>query len=109
MYSVFSQGITDEEFLRKEKKNTQQLAYEKSMYEEFRALLATKLGTDIENVHCLSVMYNPDRGDHTDVRCAAHGSPWYQSSKLDGLISLNRDEVRHSCILVIFYTFVVVY
>ena len=67
--------------------------YEKSMYMEFRELLAAKLHTDLENVYILSVMYNSIKGDYTDVRYAAHGSPWYQSGRVDGVVSANRDEV----------------
>lgn len=39
-----------------------------------------------------SVMKN---GPFTDVRYAAHGSPWYPASKLDGIIALNKDEVMY--------------
>ena len=70
-------------------------AYEDSMYEKFCKLLSDKLHTRLENVHILSVMYDPTNGDYTDVRYAAtDGSTWFQSSTLDGVVSANKDEVR---------------
>ena len=55
-------------------------------------MLAEKLKTDLENVNVLSVMHNTT-DDSTDVRFAAHGSPWYQSSRLDGIVTSNLADV----------------
>ena len=89
-------GITDKDFLRREKRagvnSLDDSAYEQSMYEKFQKMLAEKLKTDLENVNVLSVMHNTT-DDSTDVRFAAHGSPWYQSSRLDGIVTSNLADV----------------
>ena len=89
-------GISDEDFLRRKKRagidSLDDSAYEQSMYEQVQKLLAEKLKTDLDNVNVLSVMYNAT-ADSTDVRFAAHGSPWYQSSRLDGIVSTNLGDV----------------
>lgn len=63
-----------------------------SHYDKFRRLLAEKLRVEVSFVEIFSVMKNDP---YTDVRYAAHGSPWYPASKLDGIIALNKDEVMH--------------
>lgn len=63
-----------------------------SHYDKFRRLLAEKLRVEVSFVEIFSVMKNDP---YTDVRYAAHGSPWYPASKLDGVIALNKDEVMH--------------
>lgn len=63
-----------------------------SHYDKFRRLLAVKLRVEVSFVEIFSVMKN---GPYTDVRYAAHGSPWYPASKLDGIIALNKDEVMY--------------
>lgn len=63
-----------------------------SHYDKFRRLLADKLRVEVSFVEIFSVMKNDP---YTDVRYAAHGSPWYPASKLDGVIALNKDEVMH--------------
>ena len=89
-------GISDEDFLRRKKRDGIDTlgdnAYEQSMFEKVQKLLAEKLKTDLDNVNIHSVMYNKT-ADTTDVRFAAHGSPWYQSSRMDGVVSTNLAEV----------------
>ena len=89
-------GISDEDFLRRTKRegidSLDDSAYEQSMYEQVQKMLAEKLKTDLDNVYILSVMYNAT-ADTTDVRFAAHGSPWYQSSRLDGIVATNLGDV----------------
>lgn len=63
-----------------------------SHYDKFRRLLAEKLRVEVSFVEIFSVIKN---GPYTDVRYAAHGSPWYPASKLDGIIALNKDEVMY--------------
>lgn len=67
-----------------------------SHYDKFRRLLAEKLRVEVSFVEIFSVMKN---GPFTDVRYAAHGSPWYPASKLDGIIALNKDEVIYPQLL----------
>jgi hypothetical protein len=52
-------------------------AYGESLSNKFRTLMARKLG------------------EYTDVRFAAHGSPWYPQSRLDAIVTLNKAEVRY--------------
>jgi len=85
-------GISPEDFLHRPRRGS---VLEDSMYIKFQKLLATKLygsTTRLDNVQIVSVM-----GDktHTDVRFSAHGSPWYQSSRMDGIVTESRDEVQH--------------
>ena len=61
-----------------------------SHYDKFRKLLAQKIGQSEGNVHIFSVMNN---GAYTDIRYAAHGSPYYPASKLDGVVSMYQAEV----------------
>lgn len=63
-----------------------------SHYDKFCRLLAEKLRVEVSFVEIFSVMKN---GPYTDLRYAAHGSPWYPASKLDGIIALNKDEVMY--------------
>lgn len=70
--------------------------YGDSMYDKFRKLLATKLyGSStpamLEMIQIVSVTATGTGG--TDVRFAAHGSPWYNSGKVDGVVSTNLNEV----------------
>ena len=55
--------------------------------------MAKKLGVDRENVDLFSVMYNGTT-EYLDIRYAAHGSPWYPASKVDGIVLQYKSEVR---------------
>ncbi|KAH3883569.1 hypothetical protein DPMN_007529, partial [Dreissena polymorpha] len=90
--SVRINGISPAEFLRREPVQGSSTLYEDSAYIKFQKLLAKKLygsdsQPDMEKVQMVSVMGN---ASYTDVRFAAHGSPWYQSSRLDGIVTQNR-------------------
>ncbi|KAK7504632.1 hypothetical protein BaRGS_00004118 [Batillaria attramentaria] len=61
----------------------------KSKKEVFHELFAEKMGLPKENIDIITVM---DVGGFTDVRYAAHGSPYYQSSQTDSVVVRNKDE-----------------
>ena len=71
--------------------------YGDSMYDKFRKLLAVKLHgsstpANLEMVQIVSVM--PSGSGGIDVRFSSHGSPWYQSGKMDGVVTTNVVEVK---------------
>ena len=87
-------GITPEDFLYKPLENN---VLQDSMYDKFRDTLTRKLfGQSTpalqENVQILTVL-PANNGSATDVRFAAHGSPYYQDSRLNGLVTTNSAEV----------------
>ncbi|XP_033753809.1 LOW QUALITY PROTEIN: neural-cadherin-like [Pecten maximus] len=79
--SVRLSGTSAEEFMEERP--------EGSSYNRFKSLLARRLGVREKNVAIFSVMNN---GSYTDIRYAAHGSPWYPASKLDGIVMTYKDE-----------------
>ncbi|KAL5017034.1 hypothetical protein ScPMuIL_006623 [Solemya velum] len=87
--SVRLQGTTAEKFIQRPKTGAGLSDYGKSNLQNLKELLAEKLSVPTENVLIVSVINN---GLFTDVRYAASGSPWYQPSKLDGLVYLSLRE-----------------
>ncbi|ESO86530.1 hypothetical protein LOTGIDRAFT_167053 [Lottia gigantea] len=86
-------GITAEDFVDREKVDDGNLnSYYDSKSDKFRQLLADKLNTKKEKVEVISVMNN---GEFTDVRYSVSGSPYYDASKSDSVISLNRKEFEN--------------
>ncbi|KAL8590527.1 hypothetical protein ACOMHN_010963 [Nucella lapillus] len=73
-------GTTAEEFIIKDGKRP-------SKKEKFHKLLADVLGLPQQNVDIITVM---DMGKFTDVRYAAHGSPYYQASQTDSAVVRNQ-------------------
>ncbi|XP_043190768.1 DE-cadherin-like isoform X2 [Amphibalanus amphitrite] len=60
-----------------------------SMHERLITELARLFSTAPENVDLFGVVDNDDGG--VDVRYAAHGSPYYEAEKMDGIVAQNRD------------------
>ncbi|XP_052798901.1 neural-cadherin-like [Mya arenaria] len=94
--SIRINGVSPSDFLHQPFLPGSTTNYRDSMYIKFRKLLAVKLygsssGTDVEKVQIVSVMGN---SSHTDVRFSAHGSPWYQSSRMDGIVTANKQEFQ---------------
>ncbi len=58
-----------------------------------RGTLSSILGTDPENIEIFTVRNVPEMQEMIDVRYAAHGSPWYRESKVDGLAQEKSDTV----------------
>ncbi|KAL3856809.1 hypothetical protein ACJMK2_011526 [Sinanodonta woodiana] len=85
-------GITDEYFVTPVSSGQGNSKME-SPADKFRNLLAKKLNTDPKNVYILSIMHPADK-DYTDIRYAAHGSPWYQPSRSDGIVNMYRSEFQ---------------
>lgn len=83
--------MTAEEFAYREERTSG--IYEKSKYDKFRDKLASKLGIPSENVDIFTVMNHPTLPRTIDIRFAAHNSPYYQPSRLDGIISQDINEV----------------
>ncbi|CAD5119447.1 unnamed protein product [Dimorphilus gyrociliatus] len=75
-------GITAKQFI----------AGEDNKRDKLRNSLASILGTSTENVDIFSI-YDSDK-DTTQILYAAHGSPWYDKSRLDGLASENREKLE---------------
>ena len=76
-------GTTAEEFIMKD-------GNKMSKKEKFHRVLAQALGLPLKNVDIITVM---DNGPFTDVRYAAHGSPYYQSSQTDSAVVRNLTKV----------------
>lgn len=96
--SIRIDGITDKDFLLRPKRagstSLDDSAYDKNMYEKFHELLAKKLSTDVKNVFIHSVMYDESKGDFTNVLYSAHGSPWYPSGRMNGVVTTSRDQFQ---------------
>ena len=75
-------GITAEKFIQGSE----------SQRDKLKASLASILQTSTENVEIFSI-YNSGK-DTTQILYAAHGSPWYDKSRLDGLAILNKEKLE---------------
>lgn len=66
-----------------------------SHYDKFRQKMADKLGKPVSNVQILTIL---DKGDEQnkllEVRFAAHGSPYYTSARLNGIVTANKGEFQ---------------
>ncbi|XP_076224094.1 neural-cadherin isoform X3 [Nomia melanderi] len=90
--SVRISGITDEDFIRvwDYKSQTQS----RSKAELFREKLAHLLNIDRDNVDVFSVQLRRMHPPLTDVRFAAHGSPYYKPVRLNGMVLMHREEIE---------------
>ncbi|XP_037090978.1 DE-cadherin-like [Pollicipes pollicipes] len=79
-------GLTAEQFVSPPGKKTP------SMYQRMISELAAMLGTPPENVDLFGVQNNGAGG--VDVRYAAHGSPYYRSEKMDGIVSQHKKQLE---------------
>lgn len=87
--------MTDKDFLTKPKKEGGPSSFGPSMMEKFRSRMAEKLyGSSapdkVANVEVLSIM---GYDTYTDVMIAAHGSPYYQRSRIEGIVASDRQGV----------------
>lgn len=88
--SIRLHHITDEDFIRVwDWKSQRQI---KSKYELLKETLSKILKEPTENIDIFSVITNYRRGriPETDVRFAAHGSPYHASTFLNGYVAINR-------------------
>ncbi|GFY53891.1 neural-cadherin [Trichonephila inaurata madagascariensis] len=90
--SIRIAGHSDEDFIRIwDWKSKSQI---ESKYNKFRDILARLLNVKKENVDIFTVLKHQDNPPVTDIRFAAHGSPYYKASRLDGLIALHRKNIE---------------
>ncbi|XP_031778398.1 neural-cadherin isoform X2 [Nasonia vitripennis] len=90
--SVRISGITDEDFIRVWNYKTQSLSRSKA--DLFREKLAVLLSIERENVDVFSVQLRRKHPPLTDVRFAAHGSPYYKPVRLNGIVLMHREEIE---------------
>ncbi|XP_053376534.1 neural-cadherin-like [Mercenaria mercenaria] len=97
--SIRIDGISPEDFIFRPhfqgKEGGRSAAFEKSMLDKFQEKLAEKLygpvQRDIEDkLHFVQIISVMGDETHTDVRFAAHGSPYYQSSRLNGIVTADK-------------------
>lgn len=90
--SVRIAGITDEDFIRIWNYRTQSLT--KSKADKFKDKIADLLNIERENVDVFSVQLRRKHPPVTDVRFAAHGSPYYKPVRLNGIVLMHREEIE---------------
>lgn len=92
--SIRISGITDENFIRiwdwKAQRQVQ------SKYDLLRETLSKIVKESIDNIDIFSVTthYRKGRIPETDVRFAAHGSPYHKSTFLNGYVAINRRAIE---------------
>lgn len=92
--SIRLSHITDEDFIRVwDWKHQRQIP---SKYELLRGTLSKILKEPFENIDIFSVTthYRKGRIPETDVRFAAHGSPYHKSTFLNGYVAINRRAIE---------------
>ncbi|KAJ4431420.1 hypothetical protein ANN_20017, partial [Periplaneta americana] len=67
---------------------------QRSKADRFRDKLADLLNTERENVDVFSVQLRRKHPPVTDIRFAAHGSPYYKPVRLNGLVLMHREEIE---------------
>ena len=90
--SIRIANMTDEDFIRIWDYKTQKVI--KSKYQMFKEKIASLVKTKTENVDVFSVQLYQTRPPITDVRFSAHGSPYYNPIKLNGLVLQHRAEIE---------------
>lgn len=91
--SIRLSGITDEDFIRVW--NWRNDTQEKSKYDRLRDTLSNILKEDTSNIDIFSVVtHYKGRVPETDVRFAAHGSPYHKSTFLNGYVAVNRRAIE---------------
>ncbi|XP_047366877.1 neural-cadherin isoform X7 [Vespa velutina] len=90
--SVRISGITDEDFIRVWDYRSQNLSRSKA--DLFREKLAHLLNIEREYVDVFSVQLRRMHPPLTDVRFAAHGSPYYKPVRLNGIVLMHREEIE---------------
>lgn len=87
--SIRIAGVTAEDFIRVWNQKHQRVQI--SMYNKFKEILSRILKVDRDNIDVFSVATKSERPPITDVRFAAHGSPYYKAEYLDGTVALNKE------------------
>ncbi|XP_026817887.1 neural-cadherin isoform X2 [Rhopalosiphum maidis] len=90
--SIRIAGISDEDFIRIWNYRTQSLVRSKA--DKFKDKLVDILNTPRENIDIFSVQLKQKYPPLTDIRFSAHGSPYYKTVKLNGLVLMHREEIE---------------
>ncbi|KAK0172407.1 hypothetical protein PV328_005726 [Microctonus aethiopoides] len=90
--SVRISGISDEDFIRVWDYKTQRLTRSKA--DLFKDKLASLLDIERENVDVFSVQLRRKHPPLTDIRFAAHGSPYYKPVRLNGIVLMHREDIE---------------
>ncbi|GFR26878.1 neural-cadherin [Trichonephila clavata] len=90
--SIRISGISAEDFVRVW--NWTENRQVKSKYHKFRDMIASLTTTRKDNVDIFSVILKQERPPITDVRFAAHRSPYFKASMLNGIVALNRELIE---------------
>ncbi|XP_022238088.1 neural-cadherin-like [Limulus polyphemus] len=87
-------GTSAEDFVRVLDWKSQ--AVKKSKFDKFRDTLARVLKIDHKNINIFTVYPKQEEPPIADIRFAAHGSPYYKASMLNGAVDLNRKLIEQS-------------
>ena len=87
--------ITAEEFISPPSDREISVTSGSSHYDTLRQQIALRLNVPVDNVDVFSVRDHPVLRRTVDVRYAAHGSPFYRPTRLDGLLSVDVLQVKH--------------
>ena len=85
-------GLTQEEFISAPSGAGSSAPLSKK--ESLRKRLAEIVGAKEENVDLFTVFNNNQHNDTVDVRYSAHGSPYYDPVKLNGLVADHRSNLE---------------
>lgn len=88
-------GVTAEDFIRVWNRS-QTSQNQLSMYDKLKDILSRILKVDRDNIDIFTVSTKSERPPITDIRFAAHGSPYYKAEYLDGTVTLNRDIIAEA-------------
>jgi len=93
--------MTAEEFVSRPKVSSSRegghSTYGRSRYQLLQRTIASWLDIPVDNVNVFTVLNHPSDKRTIDVRYAAHGSPYYSSTKLDGMMAKYKSRVRFVC------------
>ena len=93
----FSAGMTAEEFVSRPKLSSSSKGsgsrYGLSQYQLLQQMIASWLDVAVSNVDIFTVLNHPTDERTIDVRYAAHGSPYYRATKLNGIMAQYKTQV----------------
>ena len=105
---VCSAGMTAEEFVSRLKRSGSSEGggskYGRSRYQLLQQTIASWLDLPVNNVDIFTVLNHPTDERTIDVRYAAHGSPYYRPTKLNGIMALYKSQVSNMCNAYFYFT-----
>ena len=69
--------------------------YGRSRYQLLQQTIASWLDVPVSNVDIFTILNHPSDERTIDVRYAAHGSPYYRPTKLNGIMAQYKTQVRY--------------